>query len=405
MTSDTKGESFIAALTFPISSFIYILLHPDSKSFKLIFVMFFAFVGGAVCLGSMGGADVATYASYFRSACNMRNVGFFEYFHSRPSAQQIDYYSSFMLWLVSRFTSNHSIYLGISAAIMAVFFSNNISYVVKHIELTKVNILLIAVLALVPQFIFVTHRWWTAMQIFLYGLLPVVVEKKYKSIIWCAVSAFVVHFSFIYPLFVLIVAVVLPQKRLWLFLALYTVTLLMNSFNFDLLSPVFEVILPEETAGRTETYINYELLEHNFLSQSAGLAMKVASVLLCYWMLIRHRILMRENTVLRSLFVVSLLLGSFTNLASLTEWGWRYSELSNSCLIMLYIFFFSAKANDYNCTRVFRFISPLFIYFIIYQIRGFLDVLGPLQIMVGNYFTMWFIEDENTVLELIKSVL
>lgn len=405
MTSNNKGGAFIAALTFPISSFIYILLHPDSKSFKLIFVMFFAFVGGAVCLGSMGGADVAAYVTYFRTACNMQNVGFLDYFHSRPIAQQIDYYSSFVLWLVSRFTSNFKIYLGIIAAIMATFFASNISYIVKHVELTKVNILLIAVLALVPQFIFVTHRWWTAMQVFLYGLLPVVIEKKYKRIIWCVVSAFVIHFSFIYPLFVLIVAIILPQKRLWFFWALYTVTLLMNSFDFNILTPVFDVILPEQTADRTDSYINSELLEHNFLSQSAGLAMKVANVILCYWMLIKHGKLMRENVVLRRLFVVSLLLGSFANLASLTEWGWRYLDLANMCLVMLYIFFFSAKANDYNCTRFFRYLSPLFIYFIIYQIRGFLDVLGPLQIMAGNYFTMWFIEDENTVLELIKSVL
>lgn len=397
--------AWLMGMLFPVSSFSYAITHPDTRSLRLQVVLFFSFVGLAMFYEGEG-RDVYRYVVEFEDAYAIRDVGFWQYFQSIPETNQIDYYSAFIRWLVSRFTGNPKIFLGILAFIMSLFFAANVEYIVRNVTFRKESVLLFCAMILVPRLFFVTHRWYTALQIFLYGALPVLYEKKYWRLIWCAVAAFVVHFSFLYPLLLVFISVVIPNKRVWPYVMLYVLAFLMNSFNFDGLVPYLERFLPTSTFDRTIQYMNEGEFEQNFFSQSARILVGYANLfaILCIG-LGKNREWMRDES-LRRFFTSTLLFAAFSSVASLTEWGWRYLDLSNYLIFAFYVLYFSAKERGASIdVKPLRLILPVIVYFILFQIRGFMSCIGPKQFFAGNYLTAWFLNDEYSMLDLIKNIL
>ena len=91
------------------------------------------------------------------------------------------------------------------------------------------------------------------------------------------------------------------------------------------------------------------------------------------------------------------MIGTFSNIANLTEWGWRYLELSNILFIGYYMACLSNKGIYNKIISSFKWISPLFLYFIAFQIRGFLCIIGPCQFFAGNYISTWFLNDTTSM--------
>lgn len=400
-TNNNRTGGLLAGLIFPVVSFIYALFHPNNKNFKLLFVLFFTFIGLAIFYKG-NEADITRSVVDFYDAYTNQDVDFFTYFKSTSSINQIDYYSTFMVWLVSRFTNNPKIYLGCLALVFALFFVANTDYLIKHSQLTsRISIILLIVFIVTPKIAFLTHRWWTALQVFLFGMLPVIFEKKYWKLLWCFAAAYLVHFSFLYPLIILVISLLLPKKYLLIYLVLYIITVLINSFDFSYLASFVTNYLPDLVASRTETYINAEILEHNFFSQSARIVMNIANVTLCTIIYITNQEGLKKEDLLRRVFVVALLLGSFANLTALTEWGWRYLDLTNMLFVAFYALYLSDDMNYKKSLTLFKWTTPLFLYFIAFQVRGFLAIIGPFQLLFGNYLTTWFLKDTSSVWNLL----
>lgn len=103
------------------------------------------------------------------------------------------------------------------------------------------------------------------------------------------------------------------------------------------------------------------------------------------------------------LFLMALIIGSFATIANLTEWGWRYLDISNFLFCSVYILLLGDRnAFDQKFLRVLRFASPFFLYVILFQIRGIFSVIGVKALMLGNIFTTWFINDAVSVLDVLK---
>ena len=406
MTGTTQNKTvgaWFTGLLFPVAGFIYALFHPTSKNYKTLFVLFFTFLGIAFLFQEEQG-DVIRYIFDFYAARAKRGIGLFEYFQSRPDKQQIDYYSSFMLWFVSRFTGDYRLFLGILALVYSLFFAANIQYVVSRIRVNGFSVFLLILLVFTPKMMMLTHRWWAALQVFLFGALPIIFEKKYIKLFWCFAAAFVFHFSFLYPLILLLLSFILPKKTLWPYLLLFVVTSGLTSFDFNFITPYIEVLFSDKVAGRTTAYINYETLEHNFFSQTGKYVMNIANVVLSLTIYFSSRENIKNNKILRCLYVATLLIGSFAMLASLTEWGWRYLDLSYMLFVIFYLVYLSEEINYKRSIQLFRLVSPLFLYFIFFQIRGVLCIIGPSQFFLGNYITTWFLQDVISVFDFIKQL-
>ena len=403
MVNNNKNYGLLAGLFLPIIGFIYALFHPNNKSFKLLFVLFFTFVGLAFFY--MEGTDASRYVDAFLLVAAKRDISFLEYFRSIAYQQQIDHYFSFMQWFVSRFTKSPQIYMGFLALLCSMFFVGNVSYIIKRVNTEKrIVVFLLIVLIVTPKIIFITHRWWMALQVFLFGLLPVVFEKKYWKLLWCFAAAFVFHFSFLYPLIIFVVSLLLPQKTLWLYLALYIFSATANSFDFNSLTPYVESFFPDLVAARTESYINYELQEHNLFSQSAKIVTNFANIVLCTIVYFTNRKGLKQDDLICRFYVIALMIGSFASIVSLTEWGWRFLDLSNMIFVVFYLVYLSNDLCYNKSLALFKCVSPLFLYFIVFQIRGFLTIIGPNNLFLGNYFTTWFLKDSASVFDIIKGL-
>ena len=407
MTGTTNNKAvaaWFAGLFFPVIGFTYALFHPTSKNYKILFVLFFAFLGIAFFFSGET-ADSFRYVLEFYNVRAMKGIGFLKYFQLRPEKQQIDFYSSFMLWLVSRFTGDYRLFLGILALVYSLFFVANIQYVVRRIKINRYSVFLLILLVFVPKMMLLTHRWWAALQVFLFGALPVILEKKYSKLFWCIAAAFIFHFSFVYPLILLLLSLILPKKALWPYLLLFVIASSLNSFDFGFIKPYMDILFSEAVADRTTSYIESEIQEHNLFSQSGKYAMNIANVILSLAIYYFSREKIKKNKILRHLYVVTLLIGSFAMLASLTQWGGRYLNLSNMLFVIFYLAYLSEPNNYKKSIQVFRLVSPLFLYFIFFQIRGALSSIGPFQFFLGNYITTWFLHDNQSVLDFIKQIL
>lgn len=389
-------NAWIGGLFFPISNFIIALFKPSDYNLKAAFVLFFTFIGSSIYfeLGSV--SDVSTYVFGFMDAVGYK-AGFFDYFNSIPEAQQVDYYMPFMTWFVSRFTTNFRVFLGCLAFVYAIFFYANVNYIVKHFNIRGIGILLLIVFVFVPRINMLTHRWWLALQVFIYGMLPVLYEKKFWSLLWCIATPFIIHFSFFYPLIILVLGIVLPKKSLWPFLLIYLSSIFIDTFNLNAFLPYISNLFNDTILRRTENYINYELLEHNLFSQTATIAINIVNVVLVVYFYFKTKNDIADSRSIKFVFVIALLMGSFASLAAKTEWGWRYYDLSNMLFIFLYLLIITDNNYDKESLKMINYISPLLLYFIFFQIRTFLCIIGPYQLLFGNYFSMWFIHDSSPV--------
>ena len=166
---------------------------------------------------------------------------------------------------------------------------------------------------------------------------------------------------------------------------------------------MFEQYLPDAYAARNESYINAEFLEHNWFSQSYKLIWKYVNILLVLYIYLNRKALLGDDSRLRDLFVISLLIGSFVAISAMTEWGGRYYDLSNFLFCCLYVLILSKQPNvGGSFNKVITILSPFLVFNILFQIRGIFGVIGVKTLLFGNVFTTWIIEESTSILELLK---
>ena len=393
---------YIAVETvFPFFGIIYSIKNKAVKSFPLIFALFFFFFGTQIIITDSN--DIGRYLQVFSDLSNYDNISFWGYFYSMNEGNQIDYYLPFMTWLISRFTSNSQLFAGILAMLMGLCYGFNFSYIVKRLENTNLlSLVLLFLLFLIPHSFFCTHRWWMALQVFLLGALPYVLDGKNKYVLFSILSIFI-HFSFLYPLVLLLVYRFLPRRSLLLFVVLFFLTNFIDALNINTIAKMFEQYLPDAYAARNESYINAEFLEHNWFSQSYKLIWKYVNILLVLYIYLNRKALLGDDSRLRDLFVISLLIGSFVAITAMTEWGGRYFDLSNFLFCCLYVLILSKQPNvGGSFNKVITILSPFLVFNILFQIRGIFVVIGVKTLLFGNVFTTWIIEESTSILELLK---
>lgn len=402
MENRNNSLYLILAAIFPISGFIYASLNPKICSYKTLLILFFTFVGLAFLFTT--GSDVSRYVEVFQTITKER-ISLTDYYNSRPSAQQIDYYTIFMTWFLSRLTSNPHVYLGILAFVPTVFLAQNVLYISGKCSDSSRFRFLLLILVLTPNVLFLTHRWWTALQIFLFGMLPYVLDGKMKRL-WICLLAVVVHFSFLFPSILLLLYVFLPKKIVLPYLVVFIVTYFVSTLNFDFVSNIINQLLPTNYADRSVMYLsndgdiaeewasNILLSLHNFLN-----------LIFTIFVFLRLKIEMKSNDFLRHLLIISLIMASFAQLANITDWGWRYFDLSNF-LFMSFFVIIAANQQFYKKLKILYRLSYLFFcFFLVVFVHHLFAVISPTNLFVGNYFTVWLIDEEVSVLEYIKTIL
>lgn len=381
-------SALISGGIFPVINFGYNLVRPNTKGIKISIVLFYAFFGYSILWASEG-TDISVYAYNFIEASHLK-ISYYDYVRSITYGG-MDYYWSFMTWFVSRFTTDVHLYFCIISTIYGFFLAANSQYILERVDTNSKARLLLVMFVLIPGFILVTHRWWTALQVFLFGLLPVIFEKRYSRIIFCALSAFLIHFSFIYPLVIVLLSIILPKKSVLPFLVIYYISIVMSNLDFSSVGNFLSDFMPSDVADRTVGYMNSEKQEHSFLGTALYQVLDIINVLIISFMYFKYKVFEDNNKLP---MVAGLLIATFANICAQTEWGWRYLYFSNSLLMAVYIYYYATAKKRGNIDKLINWCMPLFVFVIVFQLSGFANKIGPLHFFVGNLFSMWFLEDE-----------
>lgn len=386
-------SALISGIFFPVINLGYNLVRPNNKGIKISIFLFFAFFGYSI-LWANEDADIFRYAFYFIEATKMK-IGYFDYLHNNITYGGLDYYWSFITWLVSRFTSDVHIFFCITSAIYGFFLAANVQYLIERVEVNNKAKLFLVMFVLIPGFICVTHRWWTALQVFLFGLLPVLFEKRYSRIIFCVLSAFLIHFSFIYPMVILILSILLPKKYVLPYLVIFYVSIVLSNLDFSSVGVFLSDFMPSDYTDRTVGYMNSEKQEHNFIGVASFQALDIINVLIISFMYFKYKVLDDNNKLP---LVAGLLIATFANVCAQSEWGNRYLLLSNALLMAIYIYYYPIAKKHGGIDKLINWSMPLFVFVILFQIWGFTNKIGPVHFFFGNLVSMWFLGDESMTL-------
>lgn len=335
-------------------------------------------------------------------------------------ANHMDLYQQLITYFVSRFTDNGHVLFTVFATIFGFFYSRNIWYILDKLPSKKLGILyvLFGLFFLVCPITQINGvRMWTALHVFVYAIMPYLVEKD-KSKIWLLLITPLIHFSYLYIMVFTFAYILLPYniktKQTFALIAvvIYTITLFINSLSLDAVSSALAEYSPESYENRIEGYVSEEVLSRRNESASANnwyVAMSKNVANWCYSIILvlilpvirRH---FKHNKSIMNLFVYTLLIGAFANISALIPSGGRFQTLASMFkipIILLVLTNIPKNENLYKITKTlcFALILPL-----IFEFRKLFDFWG-INLIFGNFITLFFIESNVPIITFIKRLL
>lgn len=385
---------------------------PWAVNFFWLFCVFFGFTF-IIAQEGLVSADSIRYAQllsvYAHSEMSFRELirSFFS-----ESSGNLDILHPLITFLVSRFTINPSILLAVFGSIFGYFYSRNIWYLLNRIDENKnfVFILLILTYALLnPIWNINGFRMWTAAQIFLFGLLPFLIEGRLKSLVWVLISVFM-HFSFLFPLTIVMLFLIFNNKS-----AIYLIFFLITSFIKELdLQSVRSLLtfLPDIFQTKVISYTNSDYAElvklndqeYNWYIKYAGKVVEwviYTQVIISYFFC---KNFFSKRKDLLTLFCFSLLLYGFANISSLVPSGGRFIYLADTFMFAFFILSFPLFSTIKIYKTITRLMIPFLLLFCIVAIRVGMDYYG-LMTIIGNPFVASIMKVNNPLIEIVKNLL
>ena len=240
--------TYITTLLFPFIGLCTSLYNWTKRYSKNVFWIFCAFSGLVfiykpdIHIGI--GNDSERYADVLTFMHN--NIHSFSAFKDTLyQGDSIDIYQPLITYLVSLYTDNAHWLFFIFALIYGYFYSRNIWFVLERLPV-KFNrlywILIAYFILLCPIWNINGVRMWTALQVFVYGALPYLMNNDRRKLIWCFICPFI-HFSFVMPLIVLVVHRFLPLKKsMGAYFVFFVITIFFNTVDIAAIRNIVEQI-------------------------------------------------------------------------------------------------------------------------------------------------------------------
>jgi len=359
---------------------------------KNIFWLFCIFFGFTFIIAKEGGADSDRYAQLFKqyALTNPSLKALLSSFYAE-SSNFVDIAQPLITYIVSRFTHNPSVLFAVFGMIFGYFYSRNIWYVIEKFKgnFTPIIILYFLTFILInPIWNINAFRMWTAAQIFLFGALPYLFEKKSKMLIWSAVAV-IFHFSFLFPLAIL-TSFVFIKNRLNIFFFFFVIASFIHELNLQSLQSalsffpaVFQSRIGSYTDADYAEFIRLQNQSINWYVIFSSKALTYVTYLMVIFIYSFYRSILYERKELMTLSCFSLYLYGWANIASLVPSGDRFVVVANSFVFIFLILFISGSPKD-NVFYLPKILSiPLLVIFCIVTLRIGMDYFGLMTIF-GN---------------------
>lgn len=410
-----KTSTLVLFFIWPLAS-----LYISFKNYKQIWAknilwLFCGFFGYTLIIGGEGGADSARYAELFiyYAHSDLSLTELWRSFYTEGTTYT-DIFAPLLTYMVSRITDNPSVLFTIFGLIFGYFYSRNIWYLLDRIsgKVTSILLLYLVTFALLnPIWNINGFRMYAAAQIFIFGALPYLFEGKNKGLIWSCTSVFV-HFSFILPIAILILFVLL-KNRLNIYLGFFLLTAFIKEIDLEgVRSALSFSFLPEVFQQRVAGYTNLDYAEsRSIINQSLNWYVPFSDKVLTWVNLVMMsyvyffcRKFLDNRKDLRTLLCFSLLLGGFANISSLIPAGGRFLMVTNIFMFAFLIFLFSAYPKIRGLQLMMTLSSPFLLIFCIVIFRMGMDYCNLITIL-GNPLSAAIYSDTVPLITGIKQLL
>lgn len=323
----------------------------------------------------------------------------------------VDIYQPIVTWIVSLFTGNPRVLFMVFATVFGFFFAQNLWMIFNKIN-KRVEFLLLLFMfsyALVnPIWNINGVRMWTAAQLFLFGNLRYFLFNDKKGLIWSAASV-LVHFSFLFPVSILLGYLFLPKKD-YVFFTFYIITAFLVeikltqvreflSFLPDFLQPRVISYTNEDYAGKVGDMVSQSswiMLWQGYLSTWIGYAWVVA-------VFIRRKAWIKYYPELHRIFMFALLLGGFANIAAQVPSGGRFITVANGLFFALFVVLLGQRKISLRLQWLELITIPLLFFVVVFQIRIGLGFMGILT-FAGNPLIAPFINTQTPLIDFLKQL-
>jgi len=402
-------KGLLITFIYPFAGIIYTFRHIDRKEAEKWFLLICIYWGFAYIyyngVGIFGeGTDSERYAKLFIESHAMRSISLSQYI---AYLNKEDYYSAILLFAVSRVSGNPHVFFGVAALIMGWFMTRSAWIVINNCEEKKslVYILIFAMLFAAPIWNIGFLRWWTALFIYLYGILSYLIYQKKISLIWCFLPVFV-HYTFFAVLYVTIVYLIIPKRKVLPYLIVFVAANFVSSFDVQYIYNIIESLTPSAYDG--EHIIGYMSFEykasHNMFADSGRYVAIYTNLYMIVSFYLRCKKDIDNDDFVRKFFILTLLISSLCLFVNMAPWGRRFIDLYNFITYAFFCYVLSQKTYYTSAKILMNIAIPFLFYFILFQLRGGLYSIGLINLFVGNFFTVFFTNDNTPIIFYIDKI-
>lgn len=422
--SDNKSSAIILTFLFPFAGLVYSLANWREKWAKNAFwlaciymgAVFIFFPEGAAELGR--GADGKYYASrlmdMYNSSITLRDI-----FSSYLVDEHImDLYQPLLTYFISRFTDNGHVLFTVYAFVFGFFYSRNIWYILDRLPNKRLKglVILVALYFLICPISQINGvRMWTALHVFVYGMMPYLVERDRSKLWWVLITP-LIHFSFLYVAIFAVLYFVLPyrikihnQSLLFIALAFFVITMFVNSLSLDVVGNTLAEYSPESYEDRIVGYTNQDYADRLAEGSKGNWYVALSGILttwsyallliLAYPYVIRNY---KNKEWLVHLYLFALLMGGIANVMTFIPSGGRFRLLSHMFIVPVFLIIAMSVDNNASYRKYVNIASLFLLLPLVFQIRVLFDYYG-VTLVLGNFITALFIESNIPIIDFIKA--
>lgn len=357
--------------------------------------------------------DIIGYIAEYQ-ALHGQQMGLEEIIQYFRDSGEIDILRTSIAYLLSRITGEAAALTLVYGTIFGYFFSRNLWFLLERLEgkIAPITLLILICFFLVnPIWKINGFRMWTAVHVFLYGLLPYLFDGK-KNGLWIAALSILVHFSFIVPVGTLLGYLVLGN-RLVIYFGFYIITLFVSEINMEAFNNLMQTYAPEILQDRTRGYRSEAYIEATEISGQSqawflvwnGRAMTYSIMGFLTILFLRGRPFFEKNLGWHSLFSFTLLFYGVANLLSSIPSGGRFVVIAQLCAFALIALYLQNRSQE-KMMKLFVILAfPALLLYIVVAVRMGLNFTSATSIM-GNPIIAYFIMgDHLSLLDVYRMIL
>ena len=416
-STDGKSGSYavLIFMVWPLLALVSAFWNYNKGWGKNILWAFVAFYGFTFAIGAESkGSDIVRYVAEVETLHSM-GMTISDMFAYYLQSGEIDILRTFIAVVVSRFTDSQAIVTLIYGIIFGFFFSRNVWYVLNHLKgkLQPITLLLLVCFTLIiPIWNITTFRMWTAAHIFIYGLLPFLIQNNKKGIV-IATLAILVHYAFLVPVAVLY-AYLLFGNRMMIYFLFFLATFFISEIDLTVFNNAVENYAPEVLQERTSSYRGEQKVESHREGAVQGRVwyavwykrvLKWSVMGFLVLLFLKGRDFFNRNLAWANLLSFTLLFYGVANLFSSLPSGGRFIAVANLCAVALIVLYVQNRDHEVSMKRFIMAATPALLLFVVVSMRDGLYSTSATTIL-GNPFIALFMSGENISLnDVMKMIL